>query len=269
MKKSKFSQMTRREFVLAAPAVAAAACLGGLGRIAPAAAADLKQDSAGRFSIAYLEGSEQWDHLHCLAPTPEGVGGETTMDQARLVPADTLWSGDGSFAERGARVTIHGLLGEAPDNLPEMEMKARYRPFHESQSVLWGFQGSPTHAAQPATSFSAPIDAGTGLELSLELRPRKDRSRETEPETAEARFTPGAAPGQAKLRRGVYLLAWDLSSGSALPDWSRYHAIADRIAKPEEGLPEIRRFMLTDAFGPVKTLPALVMSVDYADQAAI
>jgi uncharacterized protein YcbX len=41
--------------------------------------------------------------------------------------------------------------------------------------------------------------------------------------------------------------------------------IAEQIETPEEGLPETRRFMVTDVTGAAIALPALMLTVDYAD----
>ncbi len=58
---------------------------------------------------------------------------------------------------------------------------------------------------------------------------------------------------------------WGLPGGPKLFAWTGYRAIAEQIETPEEGMPETRRFMVTDASGAAMALPALMLSVDYAD----
>lgn len=262
MKKASMSRMTRREFVLAAPAAAVAAGLGLTGLTASARPVAEHAPSPG-LSVGYLQGSEEWNHLQGLSPTLDAVTGETLMDQARLVPAEALAQGDGRFAGRDARVTVHGFLTDAPHDLPRMRMQVGFRPYHGLQSVVWGYEGSSICCAQPASMFTVPIHADSGLQLSLDVSVRGSGSSLP----VEAVFSPGSAPDQLKLRRGVYLLSWHLPSAPGAPDWSRYRAFAERIEQQEPGIPAMRRFMIADAGGAVKSLPVLVMSVAYADEA--
>ena len=146
-----------------------------------------------------------------------------------------------------------------------MLLKARYRPYHEATHIAWGFEGSALCCAQPPASFVLPVHAGGGLQLSLEVWPRGSKTEKTDPAIAEANFELGTTPGEAKLRRGAYLMAWGLPGGPNLPVWTRYRAIAERIETPEEGMPETRRFMVTDAIGATKALPAVMLTVDYGD----
>ena len=71
------------------------------------------------------------------------------------------------------------------------------------------------------------------------------------------------------LRQGAYLMSWALPSGTVDPGWSRYRAIAERTERPEEGMPEIRRFMIADASGQANSLPAVMLTVDYAEGATV
>ncbi len=259
MKTSRFFEITRRELMVAAPAVAAAAGLGTMGRAALAGCVGHGERQAAKLSLAYLQGSEAWDYLQGLTPTLRAVAEDMEVDEAPLVPAEFMISGDPSFARRGARVTVHGPLSAETDRLPAMVMKAHFRPYHEAVHAAWGYQGTVLSRAQPATAFTVPIDAVTGLRLSLEIGPA----------LAEAHFDPGDAPGRAKLRRGAYLMSWSLPSGTADPGWRRYRVIAERIERPEEGMPEIRRFMIADAAGQAKSLPAVMLTVDHAEGAAV
>ena len=268
MKKSSIFDLTRREFMAAGSVVAVTAGFGGFGRAALADCAGFGHQRAARLSIAYLRGSENWDYLRGLTPTLEAITEDMDVDEAPLIAADALVGGDSGFAARGARVTIHGLIAEPSDRLPAMLLKAHYRPYHEATHMAWGFEGSALCRAQPAASFTLPVHAGGGLQLSLEVWPRGGNTELTDPAIAEAYFGLGATPGEAKLRRGAYLMAWGLPGGPKLPVWSRYRAIAERIETPEAGMPETRRFMLTDATGAAKAPPAVMLTVDYSDAAA-
>jgi hypothetical protein len=258
---------TRREVLVAVPALAAAVGVGGVGRTALAGCTGADHEQAARLSVAFLQGSEQWDHLRALTPTLEAVTEEMAVDEAALVPADQLISGDGGFATRGARVMVHGLLGEPSDRHPAMRIAARYRPFHDASYLAWGFDGSTACCSSPATEFTVPVDAAVGLQLSVEVQPRDAETDGIDLAVAEATLGLGIAPGQAKLRRGIYLMAWDMPAGASLPAWHRYRVIAERIETPEDGMPASRRFMLTDATGAARTLPAVMLSIDYADAA--
>jgi len=148
--------------------------------------------------------------------------------------------------------------------LPTMLLRTHYRPYHEETHIAWGFEDSTDSSAQPGTTFTMPVDASTGLQLSLEVR-RPGKSIATDPAIAEARFDLGATPGEAKLRRGVYLMTWGLPGEPMSSTWTGCRAIAEQIEKPGEGMPETRRFMLTDVSGAAKDLPALMLTVDYGD----
>lgn len=267
MKKSSTFDLTRRGFMAAGSAVAVTAGFGGVSRAAVADCAGFAHRQAARLSIAYLRGSENWDYLRGLTPTLEAMSEDLNVDEAPLIGAEALASGDPGFAARGARVTIHGLIAEPSDRLPAMLLKARYRPYHEATHIAWGFEGSALCCAQPPASFVLPVHAGGGLQLSLEVWPRGSKTEKTDPTIAEANFELGATLGEAKLRRGAYLMAWGLPGGPKLPVWTRYRAIAERIETPEEGMPETRRFMVTDTSGAAKALPALMLTVDYGDEA--
>ena len=259
---------TRREVLVAVPAVAAAVGVGSVGRTALAGCGGADHERTARLSLAFLQGSEQWDHLQGLTPTLEAVTEDMTVDEAPLVPADALIVGDGGFATRKARVMVHGLLAEPSDRHPMVRIAAHYRPFHDTAHIAWGFDGATTCCSTPATEFTVPVDAATGLQLSVEVRPRGTGPDDADSAFAEATFSLGIAPGRAKLRRGVYLMAWDMPTGAPLPAWQRYRVIAERIETPEDGMPATRRFMLTDATGAAKALPAVMLSIDYADAAS-
>ena len=164
MKKSSNFELNRRNFVAAGSAVVAAVGFGGVGR-ALADNAGVGHGQAARLSIAYLQGSENWDYLHGLTPTLDATIDDMAADEASLIAADALVCGDSSFAARGARVKIHGMIAESSNRLPRMLLKARYRPYHDASHIAWGFEDSALGGAQPAVSFALPVDTGTGLQL--------------------------------------------------------------------------------------------------------
>jgi len=265
MKKSSSFNLSRRNFVATGSAVVATVGLGGVGRAALADYSGIGHQKAAGLSIAYLQGSENWDYLHGLTPTLAATTDEMAIDEAMLVDADALASGDPGFAARGARIKIHGMITKRSDRLPPMLLRTHYRPFHEETHIAWGFDDSADSCAQPGTTVNVPIDPSAGLQLSLEM-PRPGRILATDPAIAGARFVLDAIPGEAKLRRGAYLMAWGLPGAPIDSAWSGYRVIAEKIETPEEGMPETRRFMVTDTSGAAKALPALMLTVDYGDE---
>ena len=58
-------------------------------------------------------------------------------------------------------------------------------------------------------------------------------------------------------------MTWGLPGASMLSAWTGCRVIAEQIETPEEGMPETRRFMVTDVSGAAVALPALMLTVDY------
>ena len=265
MKKSSSFNLSRRNFVATGSAVVATVGFGGIGRAALADGSGMGHQKAAGLSIAYLQGSENWDYLHGLTPTLVATTDDMAVDEAVLIAADALKSGDSGFAARGARIKVHGMITEQSDRLPPMLLRAHYRPYHEETHIAWGFEDSPFCCPQPGTTFTLPVDAGAGLQLSLEVPSHDGSSVMIDPAIAEARFDLGATPGEAKLRRGAYLMTWGLPGAPMISAWTGCRVIAEQIETPEEGMPETRRFMVTDVSGAAKALPALMLTVDYGD----
>lgn len=268
MKNSSSFKLTRRKFVATGSAVVVSAGLGGVGHAAFADYTISGIHRAGRLSIAYLQGSENWDHLHGLTPTLAAVTDDMIVDKAPLVGASSLAKGDSGFTTRGARITIHGLIAEPSSLLPPMLLKAHYLPYHDTTHIAWSFEGSSSNTAPAGSSFTVPVDASNGLRLSLEMQPSSSNSVAGSPTVADAQFVLGATSGEAKLRRGAYLLTWGLADAPMLFAWTGCHVVAERIEMPEEGMPETRCFMVADAAGKPRSLPALMLTVEYADGTA-
>jgi len=258
MKKSSNRKLTRRNFVASGSAVVATIGFGGIGR---ADYAGLGHQKAAGLSIAYLQGSENWDYLHGLTPTLAATTDDMMVDEALLIGASTLASGDPRFAFQGARVTIHGLISEPSNKLPPMLLKTRFRPYHDTTHLAWDFEDFTRGDAQSGTAFTMPVNADSGVQLSLEMRPRGEELVSI----AEAQFVLDATRGEAKLRRGAYLMTWGLPDAPMLSAWSGCRVIAEQIETPEEGMPETRRFMVIDATGAAVALAALMLTVDYGD----
>ena len=261
MKKSSNSKLTRRNFVATGSAVVATIGFGGVGRAAWADRSGFGHQQAAGLSIAYLQGSENWDYLHGLTPTLAAATDDMAVDEALLIGANTLASGDPGFATQGARITIHGMISEPSNQLPPMLLKARFHPYHDETHMAWGFEDSTLGNAQSGTAFTMPVNANSGVQLSVEMRALGDESVSI----AEAQFVLGATPGEAKLRRGAYLMTWGLPGAPMLSAWTGCRVIAEQIETPEEGMPETRRFMVTDVTGAAVALPALMLTVDYGD----
>jgi len=265
MKKSSNLNLSRRNFVTTGSAVVATVGFGGIGRAALADCTGFGHHEAAGLSIAYLQGSENWDYLQGLTPTLAATTDEMAVDEAVLIAADALASGDSGFASRGARIKVHGMISHRSDQLPPMLLRTHYLPYHEETHIAWSFEDSADSCAQPGTTFTMPVDASAGLQLSLEM-PVSGKSIATDPAVAAARFVLGATPGEAKLRRGAYLMTWGLPGAPMESALTGCRVIAEQIETPEEGMPETRRFMVINASGAAKDLPALMLTVDYGDE---
>jgi hypothetical protein len=167
----------------------------------------------------------------------------------RVISAESLSAGDGSLAESGIRLRIHGL-SRAAGRQPEAGMiglNTLYRIGNTRVPQLsWSCSTSAKGVQQAVlASFVVPVDAGSPLELAVSSRALQSVAAASFAGTDAARhdlgiveangrsiaaFSLGAARGAMKLRRGTYLLALRSSQQQRQPDW-----LSIRFAAPSEG----------------------------------
>lgn len=150
-----------------------------------------------------------------LAYRPSGEDPPYLVGDAPLVAAESLASGDARLARGGARVAVHGLLGEAGMPAAGIRSSALHVSFPRRFSP-WSFASGAVSRAAGAVEFFVPVDAERGLELTLEvdrdatfgdrlLRLASGRARRE----WTARLQVGGERRAPKLREGVYLIPLD------------------------------------------------------------
>ncbi|MEM7221462.1 MAG: hypothetical protein AAF495_00695 [Pseudomonadota bacterium] len=261
MRKSPRFTLSRRDLMVLAPATAVTAGLSGVSGAALAGPGCGGAHTA-KLAVAYLSGSETWAHLDGLSPTLEALSEDAEHDEAPLVTASSLASGDQAFAERSARISLHGLMSEPSADLPDMRLMAHFEPYHELTHQTWCYEGSGPNCGSDSGDLTLPIDPAHGMKLSLEVQTPDEET----PAVAEANFAVGEAFGRPKLRRGAYLIAWDRPGGrqSSHP-WFGLKAIVERVPEPSEGVTAVRRFMVAGTDATPLRVPALLMTVDFAE----
>lgn len=144
-----------------------------------------------RFALAYVAGSD--------LPRDE------TDAPLRLVRAAALPAGDAAFARHGAQLAIEGRLpvGHRPGRgLESLAIDLDHRPFSDIVLHLWRIDARPVLNLSRPVGLTVPVDAETGLVLSVALGARGATSR------TALRFGTGQEPGLPKLRRGTYVMSW-------------------------------------------------------------
>ena len=167
----------------------------------------------------------------------------------RVIAAESLSAGDGSLAESGIRLRVHGL-SRAAGRQPEagtIGLNTLYRVGDTRVSQLsWSCSTSARGVQQASlASFVVPVDAGTPLELAVSSRALLPAGASSLAGTEVARqdlgiveangrsiaaLSLGSARGAMKLRRGTYLVALRSSEQQRQPDW-----LSIRFAAPSEG----------------------------------
>jgi hypothetical protein len=155
---------------------------------------------------------------------------------SRLIAAANLPSGDALLRSAPVRVSVkafhrasqHGALPMSVGLNVHYPGDARFMAWHSS------VRGSRSTNSSPVSFLASAEDSGA-LTMSLESRtPRTALARrlmsQSEPRVEESVFSLGFASG-AKLRRGIYVVAFRESSGEKTPDWSslRFDAADSRI----------------------------------------
>ncbi len=122
-----------------------------------------------------------------------------------VVAAERLAAGDATLAE-GARLTVHGLLGDAGAlarmGIRSAELRVGFPVARidssETEFRAWNHQVLPVENASSAVAFAVPADGGLALALEIET---------FGVERYETVLVTGREPGTPKLRTGTYLLA--------------------------------------------------------------
>ena len=140
-------------------------------------------------------------------PVMGGAGNLTEeLPAVDVVAASHLAAGETLLAQHGARITVHGLLGNARRlarfGIRSAELQIGFpAPGVEAAAVefrAWSHQLLPVENAGPANAFTVPIDRGLPLALELEA---------VGTERFETRLVTDREPGAPKLRTGLYLIA--------------------------------------------------------------
>jgi hypothetical protein len=159
-------------------------------------------------SWAGLESRGELALGYCREPLPDAEDLATAV-----VPAGRLGIGDPELARHGARVTVHGLAGDA-QGLGRMGIRALDLTVHYDLKEAgcggvdvraWSCQLLPVEHGGTANSFTVPVEGGLRLALEIETPMGVERR--------EAVLVTGREAGRPKLRTGRYLIV----PGGALP----------------------------------------------------
>ncbi len=126
-----------------------------------------------------------------------------------VTPAERLAAGEANLA-RGARLTVHGLIGEGEGlaglGLRSAELAVGFPAAVECRA--WGHRLLPVENEGTPVRFTVPVEGG--LRLALELEGSLGHERR------ETVLSVGREPGAPKLRAGHYLIALDPALPSPL-----------------------------------------------------
>lgn len=235
-------RLRRREFLLLGSAFAASPWLD---RVAAAAQVETDGNASPVLepaSVGYLLGSDGYSSVTRLPwelGTPTVVDGVTGQDVKALpmtvVPAASLDSGEPTLAA-GVRMSVRGLYpgvdaleqgGPEVARLDVLYPRTEDGASNQPRFFAWTLRRSPAVNASPPVTFTVPIDPAVGLTIVVELAPEAAPPRAVsgirrrlvrgEPQVVarSVALSPGAEPGAAKLRRGIYLVS--LAAGT----WER------------------------------------------------
>lgn len=292
MHDTKFLAIRRRGFLALVPACALTS---GLWPSHLAAAEYLQRltpaDPGDVLTVGYWPGSAALARLDGLRYATEAAdpddatrdpATDSELERADLIPAETLDRGDPRFARAGARVRLHGMFpveDRPADDLASLSLDVSFQPFHDTMFHAWGFENGALPCVRPGTAFTVPIDGASGLTLAFDIAETGERcGQETSPTGSSedpkagttrvvTRFSLGREPQTAKLRRGVYFVAWRGPSAKPLRSWRRYR-ILSRDVEAQDGVgSDACHFHLVrrrDERTPTDATFA-VLSVDYAD----
>lgn len=193
-----------------------------------------------------------------MHPKRLSVGFAPLDGDARVVAASSIPSGDGAFIRTGARVTVLGSGGIAPQQRRAVELVAHYGITDNGTRTYvpfraWSCSRGVTGCGNKAVSFNVPVDEEQRVLFSVmaEQPPvRQDgllaRYATNGDASSEAVALPVALSlqsdaGSIKLARGFYFLA-PLFEGDSEPSWSACELLNEggRVSLVERGLFESR-----------------------------
>jgi|SRR6185295_14525290 len=183
-----------------------------------------KEGKAVPLSVGYVDGSETLRSLKRLPRAVRRPGLEADAETGlRVVPADSLWAGDGDLYGRPLRIAIRGLYpptsfeGKQRELLPlTANLDVIFPSFdpiddRPNRFAAWSFRRRGGWNPSPPVRFEFEHAQESPLELSLSV---KDASGLVS--SFATRFTIDRDSGMPRLRRGLYLLG--LSQGTWVSD---------------------------------------------------
>ncbi len=202
-------------------------------------------------------------------PKRLAVGFAAFEENASVVSASGIPSGDGGFIGRGARVTVSGASGASADprGRRAVELLAHYSyldgaerrnaPFRAwACSRRTGCQGNPV-------SFNVPVDEVQKIQLTVGVETGAPESAATRRQALAGGVTESTVlpltltlqdeAGAYKLARGFYVVV-PMFEGDSNPSWSAW------TVRAAEG-----RFSLVDADGNVAPFEHFVLRIDYVE----
>ncbi|HEV7670783.1 MAG TPA: twin-arginine translocation signal domain-containing protein [Thermoanaerobaculia bacterium] len=171
-------------------------------------------------SVGFVDGSEFFPNLKRLPRAVRRPGLEVdTQAGFHIVPADSLWAGDGELYGRSLRIAIRGLYppgaidGKQRELLPlsaDLDVIfPSYDPIDDrpNRFAAWSFRRRGGWNPSPPLRFEFEHAQESPLELTVVV---KDAAGVVS--SFATRFTIDQEPGMPRLRRGLYLLG--LSAGA-------------------------------------------------------
>lgn len=192
-----------------------------------------QERKAAPLSVGYIDGSEDLRSLKRLPRSVRRPGLEADAQSGlRVVPADSLWAGDGDLYGRPLRIAIRGLYppvaieGAQRELLPLIAnldvIFPSFDPIEKrpNRFAAWSFRRSGGWNPSPPLRFGFEHAEESPLEVAIAVQDAVGGVA-----NLATRFTIDSEPGMPRLRRGLYLLG--LSPGT----WTSGVNLAS-IAKP-------------------------------------
>ena len=214
----------------------AAALLPAFSRAAHAQGAPAVSAAVPRpMSIGFVEGSDGWRRLKGITAGALNRGirreAERPPEPAKVIPAESLISGQQEAANELVRVRVHGLYPiPNPTHVRNTYLTVFFPSPEHGRNVMlpfyaWGYRNRPAPDPAPPIRFVAPLGADGALDFLLEVTPAPNNPLPRRPSLVSpspgpvggrftASFTVDWFAGRPKLQRGVYLL------GLAPDTWS-------------------------------------------------
>ena len=218
--------------------------LGSAGLLAPffkdlAWAEPLAKDAVVRpMSVGYIEESETFRSLRRLPRKIRrplvAVNGEVEEAEGSpvIVPAASLFQGDTNLPGQPLRIHIHGLYPlatlklERPEDLPEaVDLEVLFPSPDPAfpqplRFFAWSFRKKPAWSPSPPVSFRYPLEWEAMPQFVLRVRTSAGESL-----VLRTKFTVDAESGRPRLRRGAYLLGFNVGTwdrgGAKVADLAR------------------------------------------------